>query len=45
VQAKVFAAVGFNEDEARPRFGYLLDGWKYGRAAARRHSRWGWTAW
>jgi aspartyl-tRNA synthetase len=27
VQAKVFEAVGFSDDEARRRFGYLLDAW------------------
>jgi aspartyl-tRNA synthetase len=30
VQAKVFAAVGFSDDEARRRFGYLLDALEYG---------------
>ena len=30
VQAKVFEAVGFSDDEARRRFGYLLDALEYG---------------
>ena len=30
VQAKVFEAVGFSNDEARRRFGYLLDALEYG---------------
>ena len=30
VQTKVFAAVGFSDDEARRRFGYLLDALEYG---------------
>ena len=30
VQAKVFAAVGFSDDEAHRRFGYLLDALEYG---------------
>src|ERR1019366_9498286 len=30
VQGKVFAAVGFSDDEARRRFGYLLDALEYG---------------
>jgi aspartyl-tRNA synthetase len=30
VQAKVFAAVGFSDDEARRRFGYLLEALEYG---------------
>ncbi len=30
VQSKVFAALGFSEDEARRRFGFLLDGLEYG---------------
>ena len=30
IQAKVFEAVGFSDDEARRRFGYLLDALEYG---------------
>ncbi len=30
VQTKVFAALGFTEDEARRRFGFLLEGLEYG---------------
>ena len=30
VQAKVFAALGLSEDEARNKFGYLLEGLEYG---------------
>jgi len=30
VQAKVFAALGFSDDEARRRFGFLLDALEYG---------------
>ena len=30
VQSKVFAALGFSEDEARMRFGFLLDALAYG---------------
>ncbi len=30
VQTKVFAALGFSEDEARRRFGFLLDALEYG---------------
>ncbi|MFN7998896.1 MAG: aspartate--tRNA ligase [Bryobacteraceae bacterium] len=30
VQSKVFAALGFSEDEARRRFGFLLDALEYG---------------
>ncbi len=30
VQQKVFGALGFSEDEARARFGFLLDGLEYG---------------
>ena len=30
VQAKVFAALGFTDDEARRRFGFLLEGLEYG---------------
>jgi aspartyl-tRNA synthetase len=30
IQAKVFAAVGFNEEDARKRFGYLLEALEFG---------------
>ncbi|MEO8371606.1 MAG: amino acid--tRNA ligase-related protein, partial [Candidatus Solibacter sp.] len=30
IQTKVFEAVGFSDDEARRRFGYLLDALEYG---------------
>jgi aspartyl-tRNA synthetase len=30
VQSKVFAALGFSDDEARRRFGFLLDALEYG---------------
>ena len=30
VQAKIFAALGMTEDEARAKFGFLLDAFKYG---------------
>ena len=37
VQSEVFAALGIGEEEARNKFGFLLDALRYGRPTARRH--------
>ena len=37
LQAKVFAALGMESEEAHRRFGYLLDALEYGASAARRN--------
>ena len=37
VQARVFQALGIGDDEAREKFGFLLDALTLRRAAPRRH--------
>ncbi len=37
VQKRVFAVMGIGEEEAQEKFGFLLDAFKYGAPAARRH--------
>ena len=39
VQARVFAAMGLSPEDARAKFGFLLDAFKYGPPAPRRHRR------
>ena len=39
IQKRVFSVMGLDEEEAQEKFGFLLDAFKFGAPAARRHRR------